>query len=598
MTAKDLLDAASVLDDKYVQEAEARAAAVVPAKRRNIRIISGITAAAACLTVAVGLRLYNIGMTEQSSTAESEIAEMTETDIPAATDITGEKPQIATTIAESAEHAQKVTGAAGTTTAPSAQTSKNTSAKNGAASDTAKTGTAKASGQKQQPVPVQFVFEHLQALNGSGTYHMELRENGRVRFTGPSFATADIGDWLNITMTAEGTGTAVYDAVLVREDTGSEAAYSKFRVNYENRTAETISDSAAAACEQLDGSYFSKDFIDYYGPVTFFNFLAAENNQTKTLSVFIPHSAKGRFAITAAAENGSDEARRQFTAGSGDPFTLTLRNAGLVRYHFTLTNLENGRTVSLPDSLLDFHAPGSTPWLRSDLQLNEMQVEFDAFRQLDGIDTETVYGGDFDLDGRITAADCLIAEMIRKAEDERVLDMLPLTAEQLARAEIGAGVYPSEAICDTWQTIQVLGCTGLSVEGYLANEESYKKLCWESYKNQIDWTKLGLNAVPTYEEFLMLTDTEYMSAHTENWESLLDYEQGRLWQICLQNHETYEQMEYQLRIRPSGMTNTANQTYVYVFDLASQRYVEESIYDEEPLTWEELWSKIESYRDK
>ena len=45
MTAKDLLDAASVLDDKYIQEAEARAAAVVPAKRRNIRIISGITAA-------------------------------------------------------------------------------------------------------------------------------------------------------------------------------------------------------------------------------------------------------------------------------------------------------------------------------------------------------------------------------------------------------------------------------------------------------------------------------------------------------------------------------------------------------------------------
>lgn len=598
MTAKDLLDAARVLDDKYVQEAEARAAAVVPAKRRNIRIISGITAAAACLTVAVGLRLYNIGMTEQSSTAESEIAEMTETDIPAATDITGEKPQIVTTIAESADHAQKVTGAAGTTTAPSAQTSKTASAKNSAASDTTKTGAAKASGEKQQPVPVQFVFEHLQALNGSGTYHMELRENGRVRFTGPSFATADIGDWLNITMTAEGTGTAVYDAVLVREDTGSEAAYSKFRVNYENRTAETISDSAAAACEQLDGSYFSKDFIEYYGPVTFFNFLAAENNQTKTLSVFIPHSAKGRFAITAAAENGSDEVRRQFTAGSGDPFTLTLRNAGLVRYHFTLTNLENGRTVSLPDSLLDFNAPGSTPWLRSDLLLNEMQVEFDAFRQLDGIDTETVYGGDFDLDGRITAADCLIAEMIRKAADKRVLDMLPLTAEQLARAEIGAEVCPSEAIGDTWQTIQVLGCTGLSVEGYLANEESYKKLCWESHKNQIDWTKLGLNAVPTYEEFLMLTDTGYMSAHTENWESLLDYEQRRLWQICLQNHETYEQMEYQLRIRPSGMINTANQTYVYVFDLASQRYGEESIYDEEPLTWEELWDKIESYRDK
>ena len=72
MTSKDLLDAAMQLDQSFLDEADQRAAAAIPAGRKRIRLISAISAAAACLTTVVGLRIYSLhhqnGLTEQQDT--------------------------------------------------------------------------------------------------------------------------------------------------------------------------------------------------------------------------------------------------------------------------------------------------------------------------------------------------------------------------------------------------------------------------------------------------------------------------------------------------------------------------------------------------
>ena len=653
MTSKDLLEAAMRLDDKYIQEADARAAGVVPSKRSKIRIITGMTAAAACLTAVVGFRIHNIGMTEQSSTAESEVAEMTEsettapeaaesettrseakeagtTETPSVTDISSkaEKPQVVTSVAALAEKAGKGTAHAVTTAAPTGKTTKKntttSTTKKTTAPVTTTTTAAKTSGETKKPVQLQIVFEKLLDYGVIGNYHMELRENGKLRFTGPTFDPDLDGVEMGMVVLAEGTGTVDYDAVLVREKTGAEAVFSKFRVNYDKQKVESVTDSADAALTEITHVDVSKIMPWDSGHRTQFHFLTEENKLTREIKFMIPRSAKGSFEIKAVADNGLDEASSRFSGASEDVVAVELNNVGYADYLFSLSNLENGKTVPLFREKFNFDSNRFGVCDYSGFRAGSYgaydRYLFDAFCQVDGIDTETVYGGDFDYDGRITAADHLMAEVIWKADKENVLDMLPLSEELLARADIlpppgvmsDPSAYPClplydnerEAIRNTWAVIRDCGCSGLSVEGYLANreyydglEQQYQAANWEATKDQIDWTQLGLSAVPTYEEFLMLTNDEYMWAHTDDWESLSPYEEEVRIKDCYEKFLTYEAMRQKLT-PVSAEDNASRKVYDYIMGLVLQRYGYQAPDAQDPPTWEELLSMIEQFKDQ
>lgn len=141
MTSKDLLNAAMQLDQSFLDEADQRAAAAIPAGRKRIQLISAISAAAACLTAVVGLRIYSLhhqnGLTEQSSAPDSIVAEVipeteTTTTVTETTAADAETKRAATTLVSASNTSKSKQTESTTATAAVSGTAKTTASKGNA----------------------------------------------------------------------------------------------------------------------------------------------------------------------------------------------------------------------------------------------------------------------------------------------------------------------------------------------------------------------------------------------------------------------------------------------------------------------------------
>lgn len=141
MTSRDLLNAAMQLDQSFLDEADQRAAAAIPAGRKRIQLISAISAAAACLTAVVGLRIYSLhhqnGLTEQSSAPDSIVAEVipeteTTTTVTETTAADAETKRAATTLVSASNTSKSKQTESTTATAAVSGTAKTTASKGNA----------------------------------------------------------------------------------------------------------------------------------------------------------------------------------------------------------------------------------------------------------------------------------------------------------------------------------------------------------------------------------------------------------------------------------------------------------------------------------
>ena len=153
MTSKDLLDAAMQLDQSFLDEADQRAAAAIPAGRKRIQLISAISAAAACLTAVVGLRIYSLhhqnGLTEQSSAPDSIVAEVipeteTTTAVTETTASDTETKRAATTLVSASNTSKSKQTESTTATAAVSGTAKTTASKENAGTTRGSTAATKA----------------------------------------------------------------------------------------------------------------------------------------------------------------------------------------------------------------------------------------------------------------------------------------------------------------------------------------------------------------------------------------------------------------------------------------------------------------------
>lgn len=134
--------------------------------------------------------------------------------------------------------------------------------------------------------------------------------------------------------------------------------------------------------------------------------------------------------------------------------------------------------------------------------------------------------GDFDLDGQFTLADGVLCDMIYFAEQNDVLDMIPLTDAQLRQADIIPGctldsnsAYPlgrdeEQAILHTLRLIYSYDLTGITPPDYLANQNYYDD--YTLYRSPrlvrelpIDWASIGLTGDFTEDDFWRVVSPEY-----------------------------------------------------------------------------------------
>ena len=686
MTSKELLNATMHLNSKYLSEADARAAAVIPADRKRIRLIPALTAAAACLSAVIGIQMYlvhnhDIGLTEQNSTSDSLVAEETE----AETTASDTNESAVTTIIELTENPKKESGSEkSTTAAATAGTSKRSNAATAASKTIAVNNT---DGKLRVPDFTGMTWEQAKPLakslgllltrteiNGDGAENLihtqkpapnsEAKPGDIIEltvFSGiPEIFTAVLefqipemtDDYFSIWVCddsesrntwcfqgfhgsevnasgsmrifAEGSGCMEFEAVLRNEKNDKQARLGRYRLDFDRKTAETLESDIYGAFEQVGGlknntgrssaSALKTNIIfeeDNYADNSDISNISYRLNDVE-ISFQIPENIWGMYQI---------RADRNHLPGSGDLWNLCDDDAdgrfelwlceettATIDYDFILLNLENHKEATIGRYRVDFST--------ETYEVLESNIEA-AFAQVGSSEKPSAHAGDFDLDGRITGADRLLAELIVKSENYGVLNMLPLTEEQLACADILLGASygsPGEAdyrplieceaemIGKTWKIIRECGCTGLNVEEYIANQAYYDDLqqkCyeekWEYYKDQIDWTKLGLSGIPTYHEFKMLTDSEYLAAHTENWDLLSEEEQLRLRTECRLNDTAYKGLEretWEPDYNDAALTRASLQLTAYYLDLARQKTGEPSgIYDSP--TWDELWEMIE-----
>ena len=95
----------------------------------------------------------------------------------------------------------------------------------------------------------------------------------------------------------------------------------------------------------------------------------------------------------------------------------------------------------------------------------------------------------------------------------------------------------------------------------------------------------------------MLTNDEYMWAHTDDWESLSPYEEEVRIKDCYEKFLTYEAMRQKLT-PVSAEDNVSRKVYDYIMGLVLQKYGYQAPDAQDPPTWEELLSMIEQFRDQ
>ncbi|MBQ7496266.1 MAG: PASTA domain-containing protein [Selenomonas sp.] len=689
MTSKELLDATMHLEMKYLDEANARADAVIPAARKKIRLLPALTTAAACLTAVIGLRMYllhNNGMTEQNSTPDSLVAEVTDTETTASATET----QIVTTLSEGTEHAKKDNrsskGTSAATTAASAKKSTTTTAapKTTAGNNTDGKQTdekikvpdftgmtweqakpiAKSKGlllarydicgngaggqiHSQKPAPDAAVKKgdviELTVFNGhpegceatlmlpipkgvTGHYYVKgYDESGSdVAFIHQEIKAGTVDGYFP--MHIEGYGTETYDIVLVDMESDREEKLARVRVDYERKTMEIPENNIFEAFRKLDELTNDSGSIQASALELRIEFAEQEPHEPSSwlnmvdLQFQIPEDAWGMYRISAHGNISPDyDCLNVFNTGDlyeyyqnrVIPVAVYANYTTTVDYAVKLLNIENNREATIGRYRVDFST--------ETYEVLEENIEA-AFAQVGNSERPSAQAGDFDLDGRITGADVLLADLIEYAECNEILDLLPLTEEQLKCADIlpgetldwGLHDEPNrdlplsgrevQMISKTWTMIRDCGCTGLTVSEYISNQAYYEELrqkCsveqWEREKDQIDWTKLGLSGIPTYHEFKMLTDDEYMFAHTENWDSLSGIEKVNLREKCWRNNEAYQNMKPETW-DSSAFARAGWQMTAYYCKLIEQKTGEPSIFNESP-TWEEVWELIEAVRD-
>lgn len=117
---------------------------------------------------------------------------------------------------------------------------------------------------------------------------------------------------------------------------------------------------------------------------------------------------------------------------------------------------------------------------------------------------------------------------------------------------------------------------------------------WESYKDQIDFTKLGFAGTPTFDEFMKQTDQIYMEYDNRY---LPEDELQERRKVCRKNTIAYSEM--QQRIRRKNFDNeawfkTLDQIDAYIDSLAAQKKNRQS--DSAP-SWDTLLNMIEAFRN-
>ena len=239
-------------------------------------------------------------------------------------------------------------------------------------------------------------------------------------------------------------------------------------------------------------------------------------------------------------------------------------------------------------------------------------------------ETQRNPAGDFDLDGRLTQADILLASMMMSLEKSGTdLSLLPLTEAQMQQADIiPDSVHQngplSEAERDAlYQTVTLIrhcGFPELTIPDYLADQARYDAVCqqWLADRNaarikagieQIDWAAYGFSHTPTYEEFCDMTSLNmeekldgkgflniWNQLSDRKWETLSEEEQFDITAKCKRLRHIPDAEEG--TVLPS---NTMIQNYIFSLQHRDEPGAYEDYTGEtEPPAWDAVYALIES----
>ncbi len=239
-------------------------------------------------------------------------------------------------------------------------------------------------------------------------------------------------------------------------------------------------------------------------------------------------------------------------------------------------------------------------------------------------ETQRNPAGDFDLDGRLTQADILLASMMMSLETSGTdLSLLPLTEAQMQQADIiPDSVHQngplSEAERDAlYQTVTLIrhcGFPELTIPDYLADQARYDAVCqqWLADRNaawikagieQIDWAAYGFSHTPTYEEFCDMTSLNmeekldgkgflniWNQLSDRKWETLSEEEQLDIKAECMRLRHIPDAEEG--TVLPS---NTMIQNYIFSLQHRDEPGAYEDYTGEtEPPAWDAVCALIES----
>lgn len=239
-------------------------------------------------------------------------------------------------------------------------------------------------------------------------------------------------------------------------------------------------------------------------------------------------------------------------------------------------------------------------------------------------ETQRYPAGDFDLDGRLTQADILLASMMMSLEKSGTdLSLLPLTEAQMQQADIiPDSVHQngplSEAERDAlYQTVTLIrhcGFPELTIPDYLADQARYDAVCQQRLADrnaarikagieQIDWAAYGFSHTPTYEEFCDMTSLNmeekldgkgflniWNQLSDRKWETLSEEEQLDITAECMRLRHIPDAEEG--TVLPS---NTMIQNYIFSLQHRDEPDAYEDYTGEtEPPAWDAVCALIES----